>query len=94
MITDEPDEDANSLDDAALGNAYLDAGSPGPDAAAAAVDIPEWPANGTHDIGFALNPTTLAWFKNNHLDWRREIGVVLNAWVIAQMPEQDASPTG
>lgn len=95
MITDDPDEDADNLDDEALLNAYLGRGQPGksdnsenPDE-----DIPDWPPIRTRSVDLIVDDDTLGWFKNNHADWRREMGVVLRAWVAAQAAHASSEPS-
>jgi hypothetical protein len=81
-IMDEPDEDAADLDDDGLLEAYLDPGAP--PAGDSATDMPEWPPAMVHDIGLTVDTATLAWFRNSHADWRREMGFILRAWVEIQ----------
>ena len=86
MITDDPDEDAENLDDEALLNAYLGRGQSGKssDPENSAEDIPDWPPSQTRNVGLIVDANTLGWFKANHADWRREMGFVLRAWVAVQ----------
>jgi hypothetical protein len=86
-ISDQPDEDAANLDDNALFEAYLDAGTPrsgGVPAADAGDGMPDWPPVTLQNVGLTIDTATLAWFKSNHADWRAEAGFVLRAWVAAQ----------
>lgn len=81
MISDEPDEDADNLDDEKLLDALYDGDSPKQDTRAdRAMVLPGWPPPRSPDRGLTLDPATLAWFKANHADWRAEIGVVLRGW--------------
>jgi hypothetical protein len=87
-MTDEPNEDAANLDDAALLEAYLEATAPALGHIAAkdtSDELPEWPVVATHNVGLTIDDTTLAWFKSNHADWQRAVGIVLHAWVTAQI---------
>ncbi len=83
MISDEPDEDAEGFDDDTVLETFVgDAGSR-PDDASPLPSLPEWPAHGQHDIGIQVDTATMAWFKSMHPDWRRQMGYVLRAWMIA-----------
>ena len=86
-ISDQPDEDAANLDDNALFEAYLDAGTPrtaGVQATDVGDGMPDWPPVTLRNVGLTIDTATLAWFKSNHADWRAEAGFVLRAWVAAQ----------
>jgi hypothetical protein len=101
-ITNDPAEDADFpdidspdidlLDDEALIAAYVgDSGlkaGPGIDTDDT---LPDWPPPRTRDIGLNIDVATLNWFKAQYADWRREMGVVLRAWVAAQR-EFESSP--
>jgi hypothetical protein len=88
MISDEPDEDADVLDDeAALESLVGDAG-PRPGDAPPLPSLPEWPARGQLDIGLQVDAETLAWFRSTHPDWRRQMGVVLRAWMLTSTANQ------
>lgn len=93
MISDEPDEDADALDDETLLETYTGvdppAARPGSDNAP---DMRDWPpSRRTSDAGSAIDAETLAWFKTNRPDWRTELGLVLRAWVTGQtQPPPDA----
>jgi hypothetical protein len=80
MHSDEPDEDADNLDDNNLLTNYLDGRSPGPasDAASAVLD---WPPLTKGDLGLNVDAETLRWFETNHADWRQGMRSVLRAWV-------------
>jgi len=89
MISDEPDEDADALDDEAALETVLDDHPPRQDPhAAAATTFADWPLTTTREIGLDLDAETLTWFKATHSDWRRAIRFVLRAWVAAQAKEQ------
>lgn len=83
----ETDEDAANLSDDALLEAYLDTGVSKAGLAAAAdetTEMPEWPAMTGREVGLTVDTATICWFQANHADWRREMGFVLRAWVMAQ----------
>jgi uncharacterized protein (DUF4415 family) len=96
MISDNPDEDAESFDDEALVEAYLrpehTRAEFGPGEPAPATALPDWPPSTAREIGVTIDPTTLAWFKAHHPDWRREIRFVLRAWVAAQSTPRTVTP--
>ena len=84
MISDEPDEDADELDDEKALGAYLGAGPAA--GAEATADMPDWPpacAQG-QEPGLTLDTSTVAWFKANYVEWQREIGSVLRGWMVAK----------
>jgi hypothetical protein len=87
MISDEPDEDADSLDDESLIENFLVPGAAERDAPnrqptiAAAADFEDWPPSGAWNNAPDLDPETVAWFKAHHQDWRRGMAQTLRAWV-------------
>jgi len=90
MISDESDEDADTLDDDDLLESYLGADSPediaakrksGADSAAA---VRDWPQSCEPEAGPDPDAETLAWFKAHHADWRLGMADVLRAWVAAR----------
>jgi hypothetical protein len=90
MISDESDEDADTLEDDELLENYFAPGSServeakrksGADSAAA---VQDWPPSPDWDAGRDLDDRTLAWFKANHADWRLQVAAVLRAWVAAR----------
>ncbi|HQT76581.1 MAG: hypothetical protein B7Z80_19235 [Rhodospirillales bacterium 20-64-7] len=89
-FSNEPEADADDLDDDELLEAYLgiDAGSGIKDPAIAAQpsSIPDWPSRLTRDLRLDLNvdADTVEWFKAHHTDWRAEMRFVLRAWVRAE----------
>lgn len=91
MISDESDEDADSIDDDDLVETYLAPEMPGSHAsqreggADGGAPMWDWPPSGRRDHGLDFDSQTLAWFMANHADWRSEIEDVLRAWVIARM---------
>jgi hypothetical protein len=83
MISDEPDEDADELDDEKALEAYLGINSgAGPEVV---VDLPDWPPGCSQGqaVGLHLDMSTVAWFKAHYVDWQREIGSVLRGWIVA-----------
>jgi uncharacterized protein (DUF4415 family) len=85
MISDEPDEDADSLDDETLLETYLGVSALKPAAGDNATDLPDWPQRRERDLGLNLDAETLAWFKARHLDWQSTMASILRAWVAAHM---------
>jgi hypothetical protein len=86
MISDESDEDADTLDDEALLETYVDAG-PAKQLAgsSSAADIQEWPQPPeAPGAGWDIDAAILAWFKANHADWREELRTVLRTWASEQ----------
>ncbi len=86
MMTDETDEDADTLDDEALLSAYLGSGTSGTPSdqdADPETRIPDWPPSRVRDTGLMVDTATLDWFKTNHADWRQEMAIILRAWVAA-----------
>lgn len=96
MISDEPDEDADELDDEKALERYL--GAAGDiDAAAAPDGMPDWPPGYAQGQAGGLNVdmSTIAWFKTNYIDWQQEIGSVLRGWIVAKTRgDQDTQTLG
>ncbi len=87
MITDDPDEDADALDDGALFDNYIgDAPRSRDSAVLDATPPPDWP-QAVQDIGLNLDTETLAWFKAANTNWRSAMRSVLRAWVVANTAE-------
>ncbi len=84
MISDDPDEDADNLDDEDLLGCYLEAGSPAKGANKVLPMQLDWPGLSALKSGFSLDHRTLAWFQANHADWRLAIELVLRAWIDAR----------
>jgi uncharacterized protein (DUF4415 family) len=85
MISDEADEDADSLDDEAVLETYLGVKAPRRGSVAdSPTAMPDWPQSPRHQLGLDLDADTLAWFKANHADWRSRMAGVLRAWVAAR----------
>nr|WP_294550497.1 BrnA antitoxin family protein [uncultured Rhodopila sp.] len=81
MISDEPDEDADCLDDDALIEAYTGIVLPptpeGPGPA-------DWPPRRAACDPLTVDADVLAWFKANQADWQRRIPAILRGWIAAQ----------
>ena len=92
MISDEPDEDADDLDDETLLQAYLGVGAAKPATTNSTADLPDWPQRRERDPSLNIDPETLAWFKARHGDWRGRMASVLRAWVAAQTPRETSAP--
>jgi hypothetical protein len=88
MISDEPDEDADALDDNEALESLIGGAGLRPADASPLPSLPEWPARGQLDTGLQVDAETLAWFRSMHPDWRRQMGVVLRAWMIAHTASQ------
>ncbi len=75
-------EDAISLDDDALIEACLglDGQKTSPDPAKA---LPDWPPRTDQGVLIAIDPEIAAWFQAQSTTWRRDIGRVLRAWIVA-----------
>src|ERR1700681_2708701 len=87
MISDNPDEDADTLDDGAVFEKYLGDALLRPDSVAAdATTLPDWP-QAVRDIGLNLDTETIAWFKAANTDWRSAMRSVLRAGVVAIMAD-------
>jgi uncharacterized protein (DUF4415 family) len=91
MISDEPDEDADILDDETALECYLgDAPPKAGNTASGTPELPDWPPRAVQDIGLSLDAETLAWFKAANGNWRNEMRLVLRAWVAAKTAERQA----
>jgi hypothetical protein len=92
MISDEPAEDADNLNDDHLLTTYLAGSAPKPETAAALVHS-DWPPPAMQDLGLNVDPATLRWFETHHCDWRQEMCSVLRAWVDMRTRDPDGSMT-
>jgi hypothetical protein len=95
MISDESDDDADTLDDDALLEAYIDpAPKPGAESETGS-SIPDWPPVPLCNPGPALCARTLAWFKASQTGQRLGPEEVLRGWITsrAQSPP-DPDPPG
>lgn len=92
MISDEPDEDADLLDDDALVEAYT--GTILPPAAAGPAGPPpaDWPPRRAVREHLTVDADVLAWFKANHADWQRRITAILRGWIAAQSKAAGPDP--
>jgi hypothetical protein len=87
MIPDDPDEDADALDDGVMFDNYLgDAPTRRDSVTAEAMTLPDWP-EAVRDIGLNLDAETLAWFTASNTNWRSAMRSVLRAWVVANTAE-------
>jgi hypothetical protein len=87
MIPDDPDEDADALDDSVVFENYLGYASPRQDSAGSdATTLPDLP-EAVRDIGLNVDAETLAWFKAANVNWRSAMRSVVRAWVVANTAE-------
>jgi len=93
MISDEPDEDADALDDDSLLETYAGVGSQR-SGADGTPDVRDWPPSSRGaDAGSYIDAETLAWFRTNWTDWRSELNLVLRGWIAGYTrPPSDAQP--
>jgi hypothetical protein len=108
MISDEPDEDADTPDDDNLLEDMLRPGGPGELESRASVRRSgakntirrDWPPSRLAGLGPDLDVATLSWFKANHDDWRMAMRGVLRAWIAiksspkGELLEQEPSQPG
>src|SRR5271166_3996200 len=83
MISDEPDEAADLLDDDELVQA-LTCATATPAAPGAAPAHGDWPPRGRHEEELIVDADILAWFQAKHTDWQEYIRAVLQAWIVAR----------
>ena len=83
MISDEPDEDADTLDDEDLLENYSGDDDPESETGAENTqDVLDWPqSHRASDAAPKIDAGTLAWFTANTPAWQEEMGLVLRAWV-------------
>ncbi len=94
MISEDPDEDADNLDDETLLRQYL--GAEKNVSGDSVESIPDWPPRALCDVAFTVDSEISGWFKRHHGDWRRAMRLVLRAWVVAHTPDgpnQDGQPS-
>ncbi len=92
MISDEPDEDADALDDDGTIEFFLGDAAAKPDGADVIAELTDWPpSRSAHELGLKVDADTLAWFRAKHVDWRRQMRVVLRCWMNAHTAEPDGS---
>ncbi len=85
MISDEPDEDADTIDfddalDIKIGGISTSTNEP----VDAAGHMPDWPPLAPRECSLSLDMETYAWFQAHHADCRHEMRRVLRAWVVEQ----------
>jgi hypothetical protein len=93
MISDEPNEDADALDDDTLLETYAGVDQPAQRSGADGTpDVRDWPPSCRGaDAGSYIDAETLAWFRTNSTDWRSELNLVLRGWITGQTrPAPDA----
>jgi hypothetical protein len=85
MISDEPDEDADTVDDETLLETCMGAVLPKREANAGHVsDFQDFPQSyGVPNMSTEIDADIVAWFKANHADWQQQMGAVLRGWVVA-----------
>ena len=86
-ISDEPDEDADGLDDEHLLETFVGVEAPKRQSTstAAASRMPDWPpSRRAPNVQAEIDVETLNWFKTTRPNWRDELGSILKAWVAAQ----------
>jgi hypothetical protein len=94
-ISDEPDEDADSLNDEGLLETCLGVETPKRQSTstAAALGIPDWPpSRRVPNVRTEIDVETLTWLKATRPDWRGELGPLLKAWVAARKQHQADLP--
>jgi hypothetical protein len=99
MIADEPDEDADTLDDDDALDGVLGDGTSKPEGSSPRIELANWPTPTAFQIALNLDAETVAWFKVTYPDWRLRMREVLRAWVTAnttdlqptQVPSTDAA---
>ena len=85
MTSDEPDEDADNLEDDKLLEGLL--GDPQPATPQSVIPYacapgPEnWPCRHGANEMLTVDADILAWFRTNHENWLRQISSVLRAWI-------------
>ncbi len=95
MISDDPDEDADTLDDDAAIETLLGDAPAKPDGGASITELQDWPPRFAYSIGLNVDDETVAWFRATHTDWRRQMRAVLRAWVVANTSHrQPVRPDG
>jgi hypothetical protein len=92
MISEEPDEDADTLDDESVLETYLGSDALTREAVAGrSTSLQDWPPSHERELGLDLNAETVAWFKANHVDWRLAMASTLRAWVAARTQTRSAA---
>ncbi len=83
MISDEPDEDAELLDDDALIEAITGPVTQ-PCSAGSTTAAADWPLRPRHGEALTVDGAILAWFQARDSAWQPQIQAVLRAWIAAQ----------
>ena len=94
MSSHDPDEDAELLDDEALIEACLGLNEPNDKRRVSRVAMPDWPAPSHGEVCLTIDPDTKRWFAANHAQWRREMALVLKAWVLAHTTAEQPADIG
>jgi uncharacterized protein (DUF4415 family) len=89
FFSSEPGADAENLDDDALLAACFGLDEQSRDSQP--VDIPDWPPARGNPVSIAVESDIAAWFRANSVNWQREIGFVLRAWVAAHTNGSNSS---
>jgi hypothetical protein len=95
MISDEPDEDADDLDDENMLETYVSAEAPTRRSDAEdPADVREWPRlSMAPSAGPDTGARTLTRFRVNHADWQQQLGMVLQGAAGPQTPlSPDSQP--
>ena len=85
MTSDEPDEDADNLEDDKLLEGLL--GDPQPATPQSATPhagtsgSQDWPCRHGAKETLTVDADILAWFRTNHENWQCQVGCVLRAWI-------------
>jgi uncharacterized protein (DUF4415 family) len=91
MISDEPDEDADTTDDDSALDSLPGDGSAKPEGPPRRIELANWPTPRGYDIRLNLDAETVAWFRATYPDWRRQMYGVLRAWMTANTTEIQAT---
>jgi hypothetical protein len=95
MISDEPDEDADTQDDEGLLETFIDSdvGEADPEdrgakkrasVAIIASGFEDWPGSDLRDSASGRDAEMLSWFKTNHANSRLAMAAVLRGWTGAK----------
>lgn len=91
MISDDADEDADTLDDDATFETLLGGDTPKTETAAGP-PLPEWPPAIARNLNLRIEADVLAWFKTTHPDWRGAMAAVLRGWVASHTNDNSTGP--
>jgi uncharacterized protein (DUF4415 family) len=83
MISDEPDEDADLLDDDALIEAATGPINE-PSMLANTCPTADWPARARQGEPLTVDGDILTWFQARGTNWQSQARAVLRAWIAAQ----------